>query len=79
MNRTSIKTSSLRMLILACLAASVAMALAQPAGQPPQPQIPDGGTVLRDVPYVPGGHERQKLDLYLPKDGTNLPLIINTP
>jgi len=27
--------------------------------------------------YVPHGHERQKLDLYLPKDGTNLPLIIN--
>jgi len=77
MNRNSIKTSPLRMLILAYLAASVAMALAQPAGQPPQPQIPGGGTVLRDVPYVPGGHERQKLDLYLPKDGTNLPLIIN--
>jgi acetyl esterase/lipase len=25
-------------------------------------------TVLRDVAYVPGGHERQKLDLYLPKE-----------
>ena len=24
-------------------------------------------TVLRDIEYVPGGHERQKLDLYLPK------------
>jgi acetyl esterase/lipase len=27
--------------------------------------------------YVTNGHERQKLDLNLPKDGTNLPLIIN--
>jgi acetyl esterase/lipase len=26
-------------------------------------------TVLRDIEYVPGGHERQKLDLYLPKTG----------
>jgi acetyl esterase/lipase len=26
-------------------------------------------TVLRDIEYVPGGHERQKLDLYLPKAG----------
>jgi len=24
--------------------------------------------VLRDLEYVPGGHERQKLDLYLPKE-----------
>ncbi|MBN2128358.1 MAG: alpha/beta hydrolase [Sedimentisphaerales bacterium] len=24
--------------------------------------------VLRDIEYVPGGHERQKLDLYLPTD-----------
>ena len=37
------------------------------AGQP-GPQLPDlaGMTVLRDIEYVPGGHERQKLDLYLP-------------
>jgi acetyl esterase/lipase len=39
------------------------------AGQP-QPRQPDpaGATVLRDIEYVPGGHERQKLDLYLPKE-----------
>jgi acetyl esterase/lipase len=30
-----------------------------------QPESP-GMTVLRDIEYVPGGHERQKLDLYLP-------------
>jgi acetyl esterase/lipase len=39
-------------------------------------------TVLRDIEYVPGGHERQKLDLYLPKaaraneDATKRPLIV---
>ena len=36
-------------------------------------------TVLRDVEYVPGGHERQKLDLYLPKEADSSgkrPLIV---
>ena len=39
-------------------------------------QLPEGAIVHRDLPYVTNGHERQKLDLYLPKDGTSLPLII---
>ncbi len=39
------------------------------AGQPgPQPPDLSKMTVLRDIEYVPGGHERQKLDLYLPKE-----------
>ncbi len=33
------------------------------AGQPDPSQM----TVRRDIAYVPGGHERQKLDLYLPQ------------
>jgi len=37
-------------------------AMAQTAG-PDKSSI----TTLRDIEYVPGGHERQKLDLYLPK------------
>jgi acetyl esterase/lipase len=39
------------------------------AGQP-GPRQPDLAqlTLLRDIEYVPGGHERQKLDLYLPKE-----------
>jgi acetyl esterase/lipase len=39
--------------------------------------LPEGTRVLRDLAYVSGGGERQKLDLYLPS-GTNasLPLII---
>jgi len=42
-----------------------------------QPKLPPGVTVLRDLEYVPGGHERQKLDLYLPEkaDGP-LPLVV---
>lgn len=51
--------------------------LAQPGGPPSQARLPDGAVAHRDLAYVPGGHERQKLDLYLPKGGTNLPLIIN--
>ncbi len=30
-------------------------------------------TVLRDIEYVPGGHERQKLDLYLPDESDSQP------
>lgn len=46
------------------------------AQQSQRQQIPEGTIVHHDVPYVAGGHERQKLDLYLPKEGHNLPLII---
>lgn len=45
------------------------------SGQEP-PSLPAGTIVRRDVPYVRNGHERQRLDLYLPKGGKNLPLII---
>ncbi len=44
--------------------------------QPPRPSIPEGAVVLRDQAYVTDGHERQKLDLYLPKADVKLPLII---
>jgi acetyl esterase/lipase len=46
----------------------------EPAG-PPQP--PQGVQALRDLEYVPGGHERQKLDLYLPgQPASALPLVV---
>ena len=35
-----------------------------------------GMRVFRDLAYVTGGHERQKLDLYLPARGTNFPVIL---
>lgn len=36
----------------------------------------DGVTVHRDLEYVEGGHERHKLDLYLPESEKVLPLVI---
>lgn len=39
--------------------------------------VPDGTRVLRDVAYVSGGHERQKLDLYVPAGtGAPRPLVV---
>ena len=39
-------------------------------------QLPFGATRYCDLAYVSNGHERQKLDLYLPAQGENHPLII---
>ena len=41
------------------------------------PAIPYGTKAYRDLPYVTNGHERQKLDLYIPEkaDGRT-PLVI---
>jgi acetyl esterase/lipase len=60
------------------LAAWGSVALAQ---QPPQTSapsdLPPGVRCLRDLEYVPGGHPRQKLDLYLPeKAGRPRPVIV---
>jgi acetyl esterase/lipase len=41
-----------------------------------QMPVPEGTAVLRDLVYVTGGHERHKLDLYLPAQGDKLPLIV---
>jgi len=32
-----------------------------------EPQVPVGARALRDLSYVTNGHQRQKLDLYLPE------------
>ena len=51
--------------------------LAQRRKRDTSPKIPESVTVHRDIAYVTDGHERQKLDLYVPADtGKNLPLII---
>ncbi len=44
---------------------------------PAQPKLPEGVKVVRDLAYVPKGHERQNLDLYLPEkaDGP-LPVVV---
>lgn len=41
------------------------------------PRWPEGTEVFRDLEYVPGGHERQKLDIYVPPAAEGaLPLIV---
>jgi len=60
-----------------CLLFVFLFALAAFAQQPPAPQLPEGTVVHRDLAYVTkNAHERQVLDLYLPAEGDNLPLII---
>ena len=61
-------------LILFFVAAT--LVLAQRRGSTEATKVPEGITVHRDLAYVPDGHERQKLDLYIPDEGENLPLII---
>jgi acetyl esterase/lipase len=58
----------MRQLIMLAIAAMAAGATAQEPAK--------GTTVHRDLAYVANGHPRQKLDLYLPDEGRNLPLII---
>jgi acetyl esterase/lipase len=58
---------------------AVASALAQPPGRATGPSVPfpAGTRVLKDLAYVEDGHERQKLDLYLPATGTHWPLVVS--
>jgi hypothetical protein len=62
------KTAALKTFALLWLLASLPQILAQPAGRGRPAPLPEGATVHRDLAYVPDGHERQKLDLYLPKE-----------
>ena len=64
-------------LVLILFSLTATMVLAQQRqGSTEPPKAPEGVTVHRDIAYVTGGHERQKLDLYIPDEGENLPLII---
>jgi len=62
-----VRLVGLELLIAAVTAALMLGATTAPGAQgeggPPRAEM----TVLRDLEYVPGGHERQRLDLYLPK------------
>lgn len=42
----------------------------------PLPGLPEGARVLLNIAYVTNGGDSQKLDLYLPSDATNCPLIV---
>jgi acetyl esterase/lipase len=56
----------------------VLLAVASDAGaQPPMPRPRDDAKVHANLEYVPGGHARQRLDLYVPaKVDTPLPVIV---
>ena len=66
---------------IVALGVSAAPAADQPKAKPQQPaakpNLPPGVQVDRNLEYVAGGHERNKLDLYLPdKSDHPLPLIV---
>jgi acetyl esterase/lipase len=66
-------------LLVVTLHALITGAVAQEPGRDSRPAraaLPEGTTVHRDLAYVTGGHERQKLDLYLPRSGKALPLLV---
>src|SRR5262245_17052789 len=47
------------------------------AAQPSRPRLPEGTKVHANLGYVPGGHERQRLDLYVPAMAdAPLPIIV---
>jgi acetyl esterase/lipase len=56
---------------------SLAAVLAWAGSAPAQPKLPEGVKALRDLEYVKDGHERQKLDLYLPEKADHpLPVVV---
>jgi acetyl esterase/lipase len=63
-------------LIAITLTLILSAAVAQQAVESASPQAPKGPVIHRDLPYVTNGHERQKLDLYIPRAQEKLPLII---
>ncbi len=63
-------------LISITLTLILSAAIAQQAVESAGTQVPESPIIHRDLPYVTNGHERQKLDLYLPKAEEKLPLII---
>jgi acetyl esterase/lipase len=65
---------SARPLALLVLLGATLQGLAQPKVSPKGPKLPDGVTADRDVAY--GTHERQKLDVYVPKGDGPFPLIL---
>ncbi len=72
--RTRMKSQAIFVWLMLALVASIG--IAQQPKQSERPRVPEGTIVHRDLPYVTDGHERQKLDLYLPKAEEELPLII---
>ncbi|MCY3549836.1 MAG: alpha/beta hydrolase [Candidatus Poribacteria bacterium] len=63
-------------LVLMLFFAAATLVLGQRRRAAESTKVPEGVKVYRDIAYVADGHERQKLDLYVPETGENLPLII---
>jgi len=74
MNKQIKKTVSVLTVYIVLISSVVASA--QQDVQSASPDANTGPIVYRDLPYVTNGHERQKLDLFLPRTGEKLPLII---
>ncbi len=62
--------------VLAIVLISISVAGAEQAAQSASPEVNNGPMIYRDLAYVTNGHERQKLDLFVPKSEKPLPLII---
>jgi acetyl esterase/lipase len=61
--------------LIAILVGSTPLTAQQP--RPSAPPLPEGVRALRDLAYVAeGGHERQRLDLFLPAEPKGQPLIV---
>jgi acetyl esterase/lipase len=66
----------MKALVTSVVALVTAAAVAQPPGGRPA-RVPEGTRRFLDLAYVTNAHPRQRLDLYLPKEGAHRPLIIN--
>ncbi len=63
---------SIRTIGLAAMLAWASLAVSRE-----QPKLPEGVMVLRNLPYIEGGHEQNRLDLYLPEKAEGrLPLVV---
>lgn len=73
MSRCRGSMKSFCLFLLSAVLLSGAFAQAQPSVE----TLPPGVATHKDLAYVPGGHERQKLDLYVPVEGRGpFPLIV---
>jgi acetyl esterase/lipase len=61
--------------LIICLAATL-HAQPKPKKAPPPQRVPDGIKQIKDIDYAGDGHERHKLDLYVPENGEKRPLLI---
>ena len=75
--RSMRRIASLLAIGVTVISTSPAAAQPRPRGGGPAARVPPGVTAHRDLAYVVDGHERQKLDLFVPeKSDGPLPLII---